>query len=126
MNSTLSKWPKAVFLLLLASLMSSCSAYENRLLARAEGLRLAGMRIYSGEDLSASEEETLVAEFHTVRVSFFRVQERRESLLKLYHGRKKAGYYDKRDHGYYRDGFMDPFYDGMPPEYSRRRRASSR
>ena len=118
MSSQASNRMASAALLLFAMILGSCHVRINPLLERIDELRLAGIKVYSGDELSESEKETLVEEFHTVDVSFFRVQERRDALLDLYRRRLKAGYYDDDD----------DFYDGstgsvLPPdpEYLRRR-----
>ena len=120
MSSPASNRRAPVLLLLFAPLLSSCHVRINPLLERIDELRLAGIKVYSGDELSESEKETLVEEFHTVDVSFFRVQERRDALRELYRRRLKAGYYDDDDDFY--DGSTGSF---LPPdpEYLRRRNA---
>ena len=118
MRSSASNRSAPVLLLLFALLLSSCHVRINPLLKRIDELRLAGIKVYSGEELSESEKETLVEEFHTVDVSFFRVQERRDALLKLYRRRLKAGYYDDDDNFY--DGSTGSFIPPPDPEYLRR------
>lgn len=120
MSSQASNRMASAALLLFALILGSCHVRINPLLERIDELRLAGIKVYSGDELSESEKETLVEEFHTVDVSFFRVQERRDALRDLYRRRLKAGYYDDDDDFY--DGSTGSF---LPPdpEYLRRRNA---
>ena len=79
-----------LLLLALVALQGSCGSSKGKLRERIEGLRLAGIKVYSGARLSSSEQATLLAEFRTVDVSFFKIQERRDALLDLQ--RRKALY----------------------------------
>ena len=119
MSSQASNRMASAALLLFALILGSCHVRINPLLERIDELRLAGIKVYSGDELSESEKETLVEEFHTVDVSFFRVQERRDALLDLYRRRLKAGYYDDDDDFY--DGSTGSFIPPPDPEYLRRR-----
>ena len=71
-------------LVALALLQGSCQSRQGRLHDRIEALRLAGIRVYAGDELNKSEQETLLAEFRTLDVSFFKIQERREALRELH------------------------------------------
>ena len=73
-----------LLLLVLAVLQGSCRSRQGRLHDRIDGLRLAGIKVYSGDELNQSEQETLLAEFRTLDVSFFKIQERREALRELH------------------------------------------
>ena len=79
----------APFLFLAMALLGSCQESKGELYDRIEGLRLAGIRIYSAEELGAVEREALLAEFRTTDVSIFRIQERRAALLKIYQKKSK-------------------------------------
>lgn len=122
-------WTRLVFLLALAALQGSClgpKGPEGRLLDRVEGLRLAGIKVYGGEKLSTSEKETLIAEFQTVEVSFFKVQQRRDTLRELYRRKSKAGHFKKNDDNF-GGGFLDPFpYTPRWGDFPDRRRARTR
>ena len=74
----------APFLFLAMVFLGSCQESKGELYDRIEALRLASIRVYSAEELGAVEREALLAEFRTTDVSIFRIQERRDSLLKLY------------------------------------------
>ena len=79
----------APFLFLSMALLGSCQESKGELYDRIEGLRLAGIRIYSAEELGAVDREALLAEFRTTDVSIFRIQERRAALLKIYQKKSK-------------------------------------
>ena len=80
---------------------------------RIDGLRLAGIKIYSGDELNQSEQETLLAEFRTLDVSFFRIQERRDELREL-HRRKAARVRPRRVDPPFAGDFFAPW-KGFPP-----------
>ena len=99
----------------LALFQGSCRSRQGRLHDRIEALRLAGIRIYAGDELNRSEQEALLAEFRTLDVSFFKIQERREALLELQ--RHKAERARPRRMGYappFAGDFFAPW-KGFPP-----------
>ena len=71
-------------LVALALLQGSCQSRQGRLYDRIEALRHAGIRVYAGDELNKSEQETLLAEFRTLDVSFSRIQKRRDELRELH------------------------------------------
>ena len=130
MSSQASNRMASAALLLFALILGSCHVRINPLLERIDELRLAGIKVYSGDELSESEKETLVEEFHTVDVSFFRVQERRDALLELYQKRsriQKKKLAERRRRVIANDSQLDSF-SGAPldREYWSRRRARGR
>ena len=120
----------APFLFLAMALLGSCQESKGELYDRIEGLRLAGIRIYSAEELGAVEREALLAEFRTTDVSIFRIQERRDSLLKLYQkkSRIRAKVLAERRRRALADDVNPSNVDGAPIErdYWDRRRARRR
>lgn len=72
------------FLFLAMVFLGSCREHQGELYDRVEGLRLASIEISSAEELGAAAREALLAEFRATDVSIFRIQERRDALLKLY------------------------------------------
>ena len=100
-------------LVALALLQGSCQSREGRLRDRIEALRFAGSRVYAGEELNKSEQETLLAEFRTLDVSFFRIQERRDELREL-HRRKAARARPRRVDPPFTGDFFAPW-KGFPP-----------
>ena len=117
----------APFLFLAMALLGSCQESKGELYDRIEGLRLASIRISSAEELGAVEREALLAEFRTTDVSIFRIQERRDSLLKLYQkkSRIRAKVLAERRRRALADDVNPSNVDGAPIErdYWDRRRA---
>lgn len=111
-------------LVALALLQGSCQSRQGRLYDRIDGLRLAGIKVYSGDELNQSEQETLLAEFRTPDVSFSRIQERREALREL-HRRKAVRVRPRRVETPFDGDFFGPF-QGYPPIDYKRRRSSSK
>ncbi len=100
-------------LVALALLQGSCQSRQGRLYDRIEALRLAGIRVYAGEELNKSEQETLLAEFRTLDVSFSRIQKRRDELREL-HRRKAARIRPRRVEVPFDGDFFAPW-KGFPP-----------
>ena len=100
-------------LVALALLQGSCQSLQGRLYDRIEALRLAGIRVYAGEELNKSEQETLFAEFRTLDVSFSRIQERRDELREL-HRREAARARPRRVDPPFTGDFFAPW-KGFPP-----------
>ena len=96
-----------------AALLGSCRSSQGRLLDRIEGLRLAGIKVYGGDELNNSEQETLLAEFRTADVSFSRIQQRRDALREL-HRRKAARVRLRRFDPPFVGDFFAPW-KGFPP-----------
>jgi hypothetical protein len=124
------KFPWAVLFFLAPLLLCSCEASRGRLYERVEALRFAGIKVYSGEELSAVDKEVLIAEFRTTEVSLFRIQERRDVLLKLYRKQstsRKKKLAERRRRARATDSHLDSF-SGAPHdrEYWSRRRARGR
>ena len=110
-------------LVALALLQGSCQSRQGRLYDRIDGLRLAGIKIYSGDELNQSEQETLLAEFRTLDVSFFKIQERRDALREL-HRRKALTIRPRKVNNHFDGDFFDPF-QSFPPIDPKRRRSGS-
>ena len=110
-------------LVALALLQGSCQSRQGRLRDRIDGLRLAGIKVYSGDELNQSEQETLLAEFRTLDVSFFKIQERRDALREL-HRRKALTIRPRKANNHFDGDFFDPF-QSFPPIDPRRRRSGS-
>ena len=110
-------------LVALVALQGSCRSPQGRLHDRIEGLRLAGIKVYSGDELNQSEQETLLAEFRTLDVSFFKIQERRDALREL-HRRKAVTVRPRKVNNHFDGDFFDPF-QSFPPIDPRRRRSGS-
>ena len=100
-------------LVALVALQGSCRSSQGRLHDRIEGLRLAGIKVYSGDQLNNSERETLLAEFRTADVSFSRIQQRRDALREL-HRHKAARERPRRFDPPFVGDFFAPW-KGFPP-----------
>ena len=112
-----------LLLLVLAVLQGSCRSRQGRLRDRIDGLRLAGIKVYSGDELNQSEQETLLAEFRTLDVSFFKIQERRDALREL-HRRKALTVRPRKVNNHFDGDLFDPL-QSFPPIDPRRRRSGS-
>ena len=110
-------------LVALVALQGSCRSSQGRLHDRIEGLRLAGIKVYSGAELNDSEQATLLAEFRTADVSFSRIQQRRDALREL-HRRKAARERPRRFAPPFVGDFFAPW-KGWPTADGGRRRARS-
>jgi len=100
-------------LVALVALQGSCRSRQGRLHDRIEGLRLAGIKVYSGAELNDSEQATLLAEFRTADVSFSRIQQQRDALLEL-HRREAARVRPRRFAPPFVGDFFAPW-KGFPP-----------
>ncbi len=106
-------------LVALALLQGSCQSRQGRLYDRIEALRHAGIRVYAGDELNKSEQETLLAEFRTLDVSFSRIQKRRDELREL-HRRKAARVRPRRVDPPFAGDFFAPWKGYPPIDYKRR------
>ena len=108
-----------LLLVALVALQVSCQSNQGRLRDRIEGLRLAGIKGYAGEELTRPEQETLLAEFRTLDVSFSSIQKRRDELREI-HRRKAARARPRRVDPPFTGDFFAPW-KGFPPIDLKRR-----